>query len=496
MGRANALLSGSPGGVLRLIRDGRAGTRTEVMDVTGLSRSTVMQRLGVLLSAGLLLEEPEAGRSSGGRRPAALSFNERVGVVLAADLGALHGRLAVCDLAGVTLAERAEPIRIADGPEPVLDWVGRTFDALLAEAGRGRADVLASAIGVPGPVEVATGRPMNPPLMPGWDGYGVADNLRERFGAPALLERDVHAMALGEHRRHRRELSHMVFVKIATGIGAGIISDGELLRGNHGRAGDIGHIRAIRQSDVMCTCGNRGCVAVLASAAAVIRQLGEAGIEVDSTAGVVELVGGRRDRDAPRARGRPRARRRAGRRGQRRGADRDRRRRRAGRRVGAAARRHPRERLPARVGAAPRASCGSTRAASARARAWSGRRRSRSSTCSSRPTSTRCSPRAASRRDRAARARRRDPRRPGEPRPGRHGRRQARLRAGGGLRRARAARRRPAAPGSSRRAAAACRASARSSTAGSATSTPARAGARSTGCVVSSTASRRSAAEA
>ena len=285
-----ALVSGSPGGVLRLIRDGRAVTRTDVMDVTGLSRSTVMQRLGVLLSAGLLLEQPEAGRSSGGRRPAALSFNERMGVVLAADLGARHGRLAVCDLAGVTLAERAEPIRIADGPEPVLDWVGRTFELLLAEAGRDRADVLASAIGVPGPVEVATGRPMNPPMMPGWDGYGVADNLRARFGAPALLERDVHAMALGEHRRHRRELSHMVFVKIATGIGAGIISDGELLRGNHGRAGDIGHIRAIRQSDIMCTCGNRGCVAVLASAAAVIRQLVEAGIEVDSTAGVVELV--------------------------------------------------------------------------------------------------------------------------------------------------------------------------------------------------------------
>lgn len=284
------LEAGSPGGVLRLIRDGRAVTRTEVMGVTGLSRSTVMQRLGVLLSAGLLLEEPEAGRSSGGRRPAALSFNQRMGVVLAADLGARHGRLAVCDLAGATLAELAEPIRIADGPEPVLDWVGRTFEALLAEAGRDGADVLASAIGVPGPVEVATGRPMNPPLMPGWDGYGVADNLRERFGAPALLERDVHAMALGEHRRHRRELSHMVFVKVATGIGAGIISDGELLRGNHGRAGDIGHIRAIRQSDVMCTCGNRGCVAVLASAAAVIRELGEAGIEVDSTDGVVELV--------------------------------------------------------------------------------------------------------------------------------------------------------------------------------------------------------------
>jgi predicted NBD/HSP70 family sugar kinase len=282
----------SPGGVLRLIREGRAVTRTDVMDVTGLSRSTVMQRLGVLLSAGLLLEAPEAGPSSGGRRPAALSFNERMGVVLAADLGAGHGRLAVCDLAGASLAEREEPIRIADGPEPVLRWVARTFDALLAEAGRGASDVLAVAIGVPGPVDVASGRPVNPPLMPGWDGYPIAGDLREHFRAPALLERDVNAMALGEHRRHWPDLPHLVFVKVATGIGGGIIADGELLRGNHGRAGDIGHIRAIRESDVMCSCGNRGCVAVLASGGALIRQLTDAGFDVTSTTDIVELVRG------------------------------------------------------------------------------------------------------------------------------------------------------------------------------------------------------------
>jgi len=260
------------------------------MGVTGLSRSTVMQRLGVLLGSGLVLEQPDAGGSTGGRRPAALAFNERVGVVLAGDLGATHGRLAVCDLAGATLAEREEPIRIADGPEPVLDWVGTTFEALLAEAGRRAGDVLALGLGVPGPVDVALGRPATPPIMPGWDGYPVADELTERFGAAAFLERDVNAMALGEHRLHWPELSHMVFVKVATGIGAGLISHGELLRGNHGRAGDIGHIRAITASDVICTCGNRGCVGALASGSAVVRQLREAGTEVATIGDVVELV--------------------------------------------------------------------------------------------------------------------------------------------------------------------------------------------------------------
>lgn len=281
---------GSPGRVLQLIREGRAGTRTELMDATGLSRTTVMQRLGVLMSAGLLVEQADARPSSGGRRPAALAFNERAGVVLAADLGAAHGRLAVCDLAGESLAEREEPLRIADGPRSVLDWVAATFAELLEEAERAADDVLAIAVGVPGPVDVYRGRPYSPPIMPGWDDYPVAGALAERFTAPVLLERDVNAMALGEHRRHWRDLSDMVFVKVATGIGAGIIADGEILRGNHGRAGDIGHIRAITPSEVLCTCGNRGCVGALASGSAIVRQLAEAGLRAESTADVLELV--------------------------------------------------------------------------------------------------------------------------------------------------------------------------------------------------------------
>ena len=179
-------------------------------------------------------------------------------------------------------------------------------------------------------------------------------------------------MALGEHRRHWPDLAHMVFVKVATGIGAGIISGGELLRGNHGRAGDIGHIRALRPSDVMCTCGNRGCVAVLATGAAVVRQLGEAGIEVGSTAEIVELVNAgdavamHHVREAGRVLGAALAGRR-----QRRRAERDRRRRRAGRRLRAADRRHPRGRLQARLVAGHARAADPHQPARATAPAWS-----------------------------------------------------------------------------------------------------------------------------
>jgi predicted NBD/HSP70 family sugar kinase len=282
--------SGSPGEVLRLIRDGHAATRSEVMAVTGLSRSTITQRLGTLLQAGLLVEGPRQGQSSAGRPPTALSFNERSGVVLAADLGATHGRLAICDLGGGSLIEREEPQRIADGPERVLAWLATRFDELLGEAGLGRNDVLAMGVGVPGPVDVARRRPASPPIMPGWDGYPVADELGERFGTDVVLERDAQAMALGEHRRHYSRLPDMVFVKVATGIGAGIISDGRCLQGSHGRAGDIGHIRAITPSEIVCTCGNVGCVGALASGSAIVRDLRAVGYDIATCADVVELV--------------------------------------------------------------------------------------------------------------------------------------------------------------------------------------------------------------
>jgi predicted NBD/HSP70 family sugar kinase len=287
---AASSVTGTAGEVLYLVRSGAVATRSDVMEATGLSRSTVMSRVGALLAAGLVTETPEVGRSAGGRPPAALSFNERAGVVLAADLGARHGRLAVCDLAGEALVERYRPIQIADGPEAVLGWLGDSFDELLAEVSRTRADVLALGVGLPGPVDVSTGRPVHPPIMPGWDGHPVADELTGRFRAPAFVERDVNAMVLGEHRTQWPDLSHLVFVKVGTGIGAGVIAEGALLRGSHGRAGDIGHIRAFVESDVLCTCGNHGCVGAVASGAAVLRQVREDGIEASSTAEVVSLV--------------------------------------------------------------------------------------------------------------------------------------------------------------------------------------------------------------
>ena len=281
--------AGSAGHVLALIRSGEAVTRNELIAATGMSRSTILQRVSVLLASDLV-REGGSGRSRGGRPPASLSFNDRAGVVVAADLGASHGRVAVTDLAGRPLAESNEQIAIASGPEAVLGWLRATVSRLLAEAGARPGELLAAGVGLPGPVDVAAGRAVNPPIMPGWSGYPVADAFSEALGAPALVDNDVNVMALGEHRARSGESDPLAFVKVATGIGAGIVIDGTVYRGLHGAAGDIGHIRAPVASDERCTCGGHGCIAVLASGPAIARRLTALGVAASSTSDVVRLV--------------------------------------------------------------------------------------------------------------------------------------------------------------------------------------------------------------
>jgi predicted NBD/HSP70 family sugar kinase len=280
----------TPGAILALIRGGHAVTRSALIETTGLSRSTILQRLGVLLASRLVVEGAGERSPNGGRPPTVLQFNEDAGLVLAADVGARHARVAVCDLGGRALVEEEQPIVIGDGPDAILDWLIATFDRLLDEARRPAADVLSVGVGLPGPVDFATGRPINPPIMPGWDGYPVGDVLSEHYDRPAVVDNDVNIMAVGEHRVHLAELEHLVFVKVATGIGAGVITNGQVYRGTHGAAGDIGHIRSRADSEVLCTCGNRGCVGALASGSAVARQLAADGLDVASAVDVVALV--------------------------------------------------------------------------------------------------------------------------------------------------------------------------------------------------------------
>jgi predicted NBD/HSP70 family sugar kinase len=280
------------GSLLKLIREGEGSTRAELAKRTGLARSTITQRLDQLQRLGLL-KEVGGSESTGGRPPMLLAFNEDAGLVLAADLGATHSRLAVTNLGGEVLAEDRGEIEIAAGPDPVLNWVEERFSKLLGKCSRQGSEVAGIGIGLPGPVEHSTGLPRNPPIMPGWDGFPVPERFADRYGVPVLVDNDVNIMALGEHWTDWREVENLLFVKVATGIGCGIVIDRAIHRGADGAAGDIGHVRiAIDEGseDVVCSCGNLNCLEALASGGAMARQLRAAGIDARDSRAVVELT--------------------------------------------------------------------------------------------------------------------------------------------------------------------------------------------------------------
>lgn len=281
--------------MLELLLDGRPRTRAEVAQLTGLSRSTVSNRVEDLLRAGVLIPAGAAA-SSGGRPPARVSFNPTARLVLGIDLGATHGTVAVCDLQGTVLAARTAELDIADGPGPVLDVVLEVARALVEAAGRAPGDVAAVGLGLPGPVEHATGAPVNPPIMPGWDRVDVPALVRERFSAadhidlPVLVDNDVNVLALGEHATWWPDADDLVYVKVATGIGAGIVAGGTLQRGARGSAGDLGHVRVPWLPGSPREPDDQRDLEEIAGGPAIAARLRELGLQAQTGADVATLV--------------------------------------------------------------------------------------------------------------------------------------------------------------------------------------------------------------
>ena len=145
-------------------------------------------------------------------------------------------------------------------------------------------------VGVPGPVAFSRGEPVAPPIMPGWDGFSIPDWFSKHYDAPVLVDNDVNIMALGEHWTHWRDIEHLLYVKIGTGIGCGIVAGRRIHRGAQGAAGDIGHVRLAGHDDVVCRCGNIGCLEAVAGGRALAANLTAVGLHAESSREVVALV--------------------------------------------------------------------------------------------------------------------------------------------------------------------------------------------------------------
>ncbi|WP_174604551.1 ROK family transcriptional regulator [Cnuibacter physcomitrellae] len=272
------------GEVLALFREHRELSRTDVIDLSGLSRSTVNQRLAALEASGLI-EQIGGGESTGGRPSSRFVFNADRARLLTADVGATGLVAAVCDLSGTPVRWVSRRVDVWEGPDAVLSVVDDAFDELLQGE-----DVWGVGIGVPGPVDFAAGEVVNPPIMTGWDRFDIRGWFA-RFGVPVMVENDANARAVAE--AHQRHVDDLISLKVGTGIGSGLVFNGQIIRGGEGAAGDIGHTAAVASGDgepLACRCGNAGCVEAYAGGWAILRDLAAAGVEAEHVSDVVALV--------------------------------------------------------------------------------------------------------------------------------------------------------------------------------------------------------------
>jgi predicted NBD/HSP70 family sugar kinase len=280
--------SSSAGAIIALIRSGHSRSRAEIARSTGLSPSTVAQRIDALIDAGYVREAGQ-GVSQGGRRPRALEIDPTTGVVCAVDLGSHHATLGLVDLSGRLIAVRTENMDIGDGPQRILTWVAAVADELVTEHATPGQRLRGFGIGLPGPVDSA-GLMVSPSRMPGWNGVDVAAMMTKISGLPSAIDNDANLMALGEHASLHDEVQHFVFVKAGSSIGCGVIASGELYHGHHGMAGDISHVTVPGAPPVLCSCGRTGCLDAVAGGAAIVQALRDAGVAVADTGDVLALA--------------------------------------------------------------------------------------------------------------------------------------------------------------------------------------------------------------
>ncbi|WP_290052126.1 ROK family transcriptional regulator [Amycolatopsis solani] len=260
--------------IARLIADDAQVSRSRLVRTTGLARSTVDKHLEVLLDAGLI-EDAGLGKQDARGRPAQMfRVSAAKGVVLVAEVSPRRSRVALTTLDKEVVGRRELAIDVEAGPEVLLAALVEQFEALLAENGLTKEDALAISVGLPGPVDSHLGIAVRPPLMPGWDGFGVCRFLAERLGCDVVVDNDVNLMALGEARSLKGAHLPLLLVHIGPGVGGGFVGEnGRLLHGADGAAADIGHIRVPELPDALCRCGNRGCLEAIASTGAIAARL-------------------------------------------------------------------------------------------------------------------------------------------------------------------------------------------------------------------------------
>lgn len=257
--------------VIAVLRRLGALTQVEVARATGLSPATVSNIVKELSAAGVVSVEQTTSR--GGRRASQVSLDRALGVAVGIDFGHRHLSVAVGDLSHDVLAEQRMPLPWEHQADEGMDRAAFLVADLLTEIGAVREDVVSVGLGLPGPVDVVTHEVGSPTLLPGWVGVNLASEMGKRLGCEVFVDNDANLGALAEsYWGAAQGLQHAAYLKVAHGVGAGLLIEGKLFRGMRGTAGEIGHT-TIDEHGPVCRCGNRGCLETYVKAPVLLDML-------------------------------------------------------------------------------------------------------------------------------------------------------------------------------------------------------------------------------
>jgi predicted NBD/HSP70 family sugar kinase len=280
--------------VMDALRERGMASRAELARATDLSRSTVSTIVADLIEAGLAVERDEKGPAGdathAGRPPVMVSLDASAGLAIGVDFGHRHLRVAVSDLSHTVLAETWREMDVDHSAEHGLDTAAEFVGEVLADAGADPARVIGVGMGLPAPIDQTSGTVQSSSILPAWVGLDAAAEASARIGFPVEVENDANLGALAELVwGAARGKSDVAYIKVSSGIGAGLISAGRIHRGIGGTAGEIGHTLVVADGPV-CRCGNRGCLETVASSRAVAELLSASRREEISTPRLLELA--------------------------------------------------------------------------------------------------------------------------------------------------------------------------------------------------------------
>ncbi|MFJ6750171.1 MULTISPECIES: ROK family protein [unclassified Streptomyces] len=256
--------------VVRAVRMAGSLTQAEIARSTGLSAATVSNIVRELKDGGTVEVTPT---SAGGRRARSVSLSGDAGIVVGVDFGHSHLRVAVGNLAHQVLAEEAEPIDVDASAAEGFDRAEQLVSRLIESTGIGAGKVIGVGLGVPGPIDLESGTLGSTAILPGWSGTNPSQALSERLGVPVYVDNDANLGALGELVwGGGRGAGDLAYIKVASGVGAGLVISGQIYRGPGGTAGEIGHI-TLDEAGPVCRCGNRGCLETFTAARYVLPLL-------------------------------------------------------------------------------------------------------------------------------------------------------------------------------------------------------------------------------